>query len=57
MNKFGAKLLSEIVEAILSRKVLSFDVYDDQEHFVEIKFDQNNSGSPDPIQVLDILTR
>jgi hypothetical protein len=57
MNKFGAKLLSEIVEPILSRKVLSFDVYDDQEHFVEIKFDQNSSGSPDPIQVLDILTR
>ena len=57
MNKFGSKLLLEIVDPIVSRKILSFDVFDDREHFAEVTFDPKNSGSPDPIQVLDVLTR
>jgi hypothetical protein len=30
MNKFGAKLMSEIVQPILTQKLTGYDVYDDQ---------------------------
>ena len=57
MNKFGSKLMTDIIPPILSRKVSGFDVYDDGEHFLEIGFDQPASGSPDPLNVLDSLSR
>ena len=57
MNKFGAKLMTEIVQPILGRRIVDFEIYDDQEHFLEIKFDAPKSGSPDPLNVLDYLTK
>ena len=57
MNKFGSKLMTDIIPPILSRKVSGFDVYDDGEHFLEIGFDQPGSGPPDPLNVLDSLSR
>jgi len=47
--------MSEIVQSLLSRKVSSFDEFDDQQHFLEIKFDSTKSG-PDPIDVLNRLS-
>ena len=49
--------MTEIVQPILGRRIVDFEIYDDQEHFLEIKFDAPNSGSPDPLNVLDYLTK
>ena len=55
MNKFGAKLMSDVVQLILTRKVSSLDVFDDGEHFLELKLEPASSGSPQPINVLKNL--
>ena len=55
MNKFGAKLMSDVVQLILTRKVSSLDAFDDKEHFLELKLEPASSEPPLPINVLKNL--
>ena len=49
--------MNEIVQSVLTRKVTSFDVFDDQHHFLDLKLDSTKSNSaPDPIHVLNRLS-